>query len=205
VQHPGLRERKKQATRDGLIDAALELFDEQGVDETSVEQIAERVDVSPRTFYRYFAAKDDVLFADTGGRADRVAAVLRADDSTRSLLDVLCGAAVELASMLVSEHRRSVLRFRVIEGNDRLRAHFLRDGEEVADLCAAHAARRLGLAPGDLLPRLLGSCTVGALRAAHRRWLADPDLDIVAEVRTGFAVLADLDVSTNVDATTRAR
>ena len=196
VQQGGLRERKKQATRDALIQAALELFASQGVDDTSVEQIAERVEVSPRTFHRYFAGKDDVLFADHALRKDLVTATLAADDGTRPLLDVLCDAVVALASLVEGDHRRSVLRFRIIEANDRLRAHTLRASEELADLCAEHVARRLGLQPGDQLPRLLGLCTIGVLRTSHRRWLTSPKLDLVAEVRAGFALLADLDAAT---------
>ena len=76
----GLRERKKQATRDALIEAALELFSIQGFDTTSVDQIADRVEVSARTFHRYFPAKEHVLFADTASRMELVATQLAADD-----------------------------------------------------------------------------------------------------------------------------
>ena len=59
----GLRERKKQRTRAMLIEAAIDLCDRQGFENTTVEQIAAVADVSPRTFSRYFATKDAVVLA----------------------------------------------------------------------------------------------------------------------------------------------
>jgi AcrR family transcriptional regulator len=201
----GLRERKKEATREALVEAALELFAAQGFDATSVDQIADRVDVSARTFHRYFPAKEHVLFADTASRMELVATQLASDDGTRPVLDVLRDTAMELASVLAVDPRRQALRFRIIEGNDRLRAHNLRASEEIADLFAAHAAVRLGLDRSDRLPRLLGNWTYGVLRTAHRRWLDSPTLDMVEEVRAGFVILATVDDATATTTTTTTK
>lgn len=55
------RERKKIQLRDALITASYELFAEKGFDETRIEDITEKVDVSTRTFFRYFASKEGVV------------------------------------------------------------------------------------------------------------------------------------------------
>jgi AcrR family transcriptional regulator len=58
----GLRQRKKDSARRAIEDAAWELFAEQGYEETSINDIAERADVAPRTFFRYFPTKEAVMY-----------------------------------------------------------------------------------------------------------------------------------------------
>jgi AcrR family transcriptional regulator len=75
-----LRERKRVRTRQALIDAAAELFERRGYDGTTIADIAAAADVSTRTFFSYFASKDEVLFPDADAR---VKAALTAIDERR--------------------------------------------------------------------------------------------------------------------------
>src|SRR5260221_13030260 len=61
---PGLRQRKKQRTRETIARAARELFAERGYHATTLPDIAEAADVSTRTIFAYSPSKEDILFAD---------------------------------------------------------------------------------------------------------------------------------------------
>src|SRR5262252_10649046 len=74
---PGLRERKKQQTRETIERVALELFAERGYDETTLAEIAEAADVSPRTIFSYFTSKEDILFCMESGYIEEVREALQ--------------------------------------------------------------------------------------------------------------------------------
>ena len=64
MSSPGLRERKKQKTRWSIQEHALRLFEKQGYEQTTVDQIAAAAEISPSTFFRYFKTKEDVVLED---------------------------------------------------------------------------------------------------------------------------------------------
>ncbi len=92
----GLRERKKRRTRAMLIDTAIELCTRQGFERTTVEQIAAAADVSPRTFSRYFATKEDVVLALTADLVGAIAAQLFRQPRQLSELETLRGAQIDM-------------------------------------------------------------------------------------------------------------
>lgn len=94
----GLRERKKLQTRDRLIEAALELCDSQGFDATTVEQISDAANISPRTFNRYFATKEDVILAPVEDMIAAMAASLDAQPRTGNEFEALVNAQVQIFS-----------------------------------------------------------------------------------------------------------
>ena len=192
LEELGRRERKKIETRRALVDAALELFAERGIDATTVDDIADAVDVSARTFHRYFAAKEDVLFADNGERQATFESFLDARPADEPLLDTLRAAAHGLTDSFLADPATERRRMRLIITSYTLRARSLQYTDIFDGLLRQHVARRLSLDPGEPLPRVLAACTIAALRTARERWLDDEHLDYHAEIDQSFALLADL-------------
>ncbi len=105
----GLRERKKQATRKALRDAALRLALERGPDNVRVDDIADAAGVSPRTYYNYFSSREQAIVAAvTAEQEARVAAAVAARPATVRLADAVTDAIVEQYTN-PGEHSRDAL------------------------------------------------------------------------------------------------
>ena len=188
----GLRERKKRETRAALTDAALGLFAERGFDQTTVEDIAAVVGVSPRTFHRYFARKEDAVFADAEARLARFKSRLTEQEAPTVLAAV--GRAARAAAQEYAESPdRERTRSRLVSATPSLRAYNLSRYDEWSHVIAAFAADAVGEDPSDRWPATVGACTMAALTAATRRWAAGPDSDLVAEYDAVLELLAGLD------------
>jgi len=92
----GLRERKKQRTRQALFDAAMRLFTEQGYERTTVAEIAAAAEVSTKTLFNYFASKDEMVFALRRQRMDLVERTIEERGPGDGPADVLAGIAERL-------------------------------------------------------------------------------------------------------------
>jgi AcrR family transcriptional regulator len=97
-----MRDRKKQETRARLVAAAIGLFNERGFDNTTIEDIVERADFSRRTYFRHFATKEEVAFADAidrlEGFAAEVATSRGVDDPIGFVREGLATVALEFSS-----------------------------------------------------------------------------------------------------------
>ncbi|MFE1771324.1 TetR/AcrR family transcriptional regulator [Streptomyces sp. NPDC059008] len=183
----GLRERKKQRTRDALIRAALELFTEQGYEATTIDEIAEAVDVSQRTYFRYFANKEDVVFAVPEMVEARFIEELGARPATEAPLTALrsavmaawddIGSAIE-SVIPVELHMRS---YQMIESTPALVAVHLRRSSELEEQIARLIARREGLdVDTDPRPRVLVAAFSGVMRVAGKVWGEGQDCSVTA-------------------------
>jgi AcrR family transcriptional regulator len=99
----GLRERKRQQTRRELIGAAMRLFVEKGYEQTTVAEIASAAGVSTKTFFNYFASKDEVLFPHLSRRIDAAVALIEQRGPDDQMADVLVAAMHYMLADALSE------------------------------------------------------------------------------------------------------
>ncbi|MGO9156894.1 TetR/AcrR family transcriptional regulator [Mycobacterium sp.] len=99
----GLRERKRQQTRQELISAAMRLFDERGYEQTTVAEIASAAGVSTKTFFNYFASKDEVLFPHLSHRIDAAVAIIEQRGPDDQMADVLVAAMQHMLADALAE------------------------------------------------------------------------------------------------------
>lgn len=118
----GLRERKKVKARRDLERSALRLFARKGFADTTVDEIAAAVDLSPRTFFRYFASKEDVVFARAGEDLDALRACLRAVPADLLGYQAVETAVAAMARGLEDRGDEMKVRFGLVRANPLLRA-----------------------------------------------------------------------------------
>jgi AcrR family transcriptional regulator len=193
------RERKKRQTRDALVHAALTLFDAKGYEHTTVREITDAVDVSERTFFRYFASKEDLVLSF-------------AREGTDALLRALAArpAAEEPLTALRNAFRGSLLDLTADEGNvaaESLYLQVIKLMVSTPGLLAAHLryrndqdeetvrllAGREGVDPAtDLRPRVAAAVFGGLVYAAYRKWQTEGSGSVEAMLAAYDACAAQL-------------
>jgi AcrR family transcriptional regulator len=163
---PGLRERKKQKTRDTISKVALELFSERGYEQTTIAEIAEAADVSPRTIFAYFASKEDILFCDLPDVEGRLAQALRERPEGATALDALRDF---ISEAMLHPDRNQLLRKRILKRNETLmraeRARFA----PFEELMVEAIADDLQAGPDDIRPQIVAAALVAAFSSIQDR------------------------------------
>ncbi|MFI7454356.1 TetR family transcriptional regulator [Nonomuraea sp. NPDC049714] len=175
----GLRERKKAGTRRALIEAALTLFERHGFEGTTVQQIADEVEVARRTFNRYFTSKEDVVLAHEDQVMEDLLAAI--DGRPRSESPVTALRAVFHAFLTdpawcQNELPRMQRVQLLLDDNPALMGENMRRFALREELLARHLAERAGAGHG-FHARLLASTAFAALRIAFVEWARRPDAD----------------------------
>ncbi|MCZ0989440.1 TetR family transcriptional regulator [Streptomyces diastatochromogenes] len=182
-----LRERKKQRTRDALLRSALELFTTQGYEHTTVDEIAEAVGVSQRTFFRYFAGKEEAAFAVQDMAEARFVAAVRERPPHEAPMETLRQAVLEgwdglsEAIEAVVPVELYVRMYRAIESTPSLlAAHLLRSAATEETLARLLAEREGVDVDADPRPRLAVAVFGGVIRVTERQWCTGDDFSLEA-------------------------
>jgi AcrR family transcriptional regulator len=171
--------------------AALRLADERGLERVTVEEISEAVDVSPRTFFNYFATKDDAIIGEQPTDGPSVCDRLLAVPAEVPLVSALLQALTPEIEQFQAERDLWLLRMRVIKDNPSLLPILVARGAVAEQESAVAIATRLGLPRDAYLPLLAATLTGTAVRAAMMRWAdTSGDSDLLDLVREAFGVLA---------------
>jgi AcrR family transcriptional regulator len=164
-----LRERKKQKTREAIQREATRLFQKQGYEETTIEQIAAAVEISPSTFFNYFRTKEDVVLYDAYDPMVLTLFQSRPSDeplseSVRIVLDLLAPTL---------ERDREIIRARskLLLETPELRARLWSEVERAQGFFGVLLAERTGRDANDFEFRVVAIALVAAMMEAATEWV----------------------------------
>ena len=168
-----LRERKKAATRRRLMRIALLLFEERGFHETTVEDVAAASEVAPRTFFRYFPTKVDVLFADHDDLVALLRDTLAARAPDESIVRAVRRATLEGVERLIADPSPYLTRSRLAASVPAAHARSRQLDADYEEVIAQAVAAAHDTDPTtDLRARVVARAAWSATRAAREAWVA---------------------------------
>src|SRR3954454_7398217 len=172
---PGLRERKKAATRQSLHDAAVRLATEHGLDGITVEAIADEAGVSRRTFSNYFASKEEALMYGDFRRVRSLIATLRARPAGESPWAALTASAAEFNRQLGGLDPQMLAKGRLLRTHPTLLAAQVQTFAAIElEVAAEVSARMTEEDPRGVRARMTAATFLVALRVSVNMWLDAP-------------------------------
>lgn len=185
----GMRERKKARRREQITNAALRLFSERGFDGATIDDIAAAADVSRRTFFRYFARKEDVILDWKQRTADELRAALAARPAAEPPLEAIHRALATVAAGYSARPDLALGLMSLFESGPTLQPGS--DYQAWDSVLTEGIARRMGVDPTrDPGPRLLATVGFAVLAATVNSWgESGGKVDLVELLDEGFAAL----------------
>lgn len=187
---PRLRAGRPPATsRERLERLAFELFARKGFEETTVTDIAVAAGIARRTFFRYHASKNDLVWGDFDSELTRLHELLAACPPEQPMMDALREAVVSFNRFDPGDvpwHRKRmelILRVPALQADSTLRYASWRSA------VSAFVAARTGMPQGSLLPRQVGHAVLATAIAAYEQWLADASADLATLLRAAMREL----------------
>lgn len=184
----GLRERKKIKTRAIIRITAMRLFREQGYQETTVEQIAEAAEISPSTFFRYFASKESVVLEDEYDPL--LIEAYRSQPSELPPILALRKALREGFGQVSKEDQEDMWnRISLSYSIPELRGAALLQVMDTAETISAETAQRYGKSGDGLRTRAFAAAVVGVVIAAQMHYIGHPERQFVDIVDEALALM----------------
>jgi len=182
--------RKRITSRAELEQAAFGLFDRLGFEGTTVEDIARAAGIGRRTFFRYFASKNDVPWGNFEDELDRMRGWLAACPPQWPLMDAIRLAIVDFNKVPPEDERWHRRRMRLILGVPVLQAHSTLRYAEWRQVIADFVAERTGHPCDGLLPQTVAYAMLGVAIAAYEQWLEDDHSNLSELLDTAMRDLA---------------
>lgn len=179
IDKPGLRERKKAKTRALIQEQAMRLFEEQGYQATTVEQIADAAEVSPSTFFRYFGSKEEVVAYDAWDPL--VLEAWRAQPRDLGPIASLRNAMSSVFGSMTEEQKSEMMnRGRLLYSEPDLRTAAISELIRSTQMIIDELAVMVGRPADDFELRVFAGAFVGAFIASLLPVMTDPGADFVA-------------------------
>ena len=175
--------RRPVTTTTKISDIAIDLFDRDGFEETSVDDIAAAAGIARRTLFRYYPSKNAIAWGDFDDHLDDMRDLLDSLPDDLPLADALARALVEFNDVPESEAPRHRRRMNLLLTVPALQAHSMIMYADWRQVVATYAAKRLGLRPDDYQPQLIGWLALGTALAAYEQWLAGAQDQSVRRLR----------------------
>ncbi|MFF3490001.1 mycofactocin system transcriptional regulator [Streptomyces sp. NPDC002795] len=183
--------RPRATTRPDLERIGFELFARQGYEATTVDDIAGAAGIARRTFFRYFASKNDLVWGDFEQQLAGFRELLNATGASVPVMTALRAAVVDFNrfdATVVPWHRQ---RMQLILTVPTLQADATLRYSSWRAIVTDFVARRLGLTASDALPRLFGHTALAAAVTAYEHWLAVPEAELSELLDTAIRRLED--------------
>lgn len=178
-----LRERNRTRTRRDIENAALELFENQGYDETNIEEIAELAGVSRATFFRYYPSKEELLFTNEGAAVDEMVSHIASRDDPRHCLPALAPPVTRFGRGLLDDESSEGQRLtRLVMTTRELEARSMRMRLRWERGIAKQLSRERGEPSPGSTDILLANIAVACLAAALWEWQARPHTAAIEQI-----------------------
>jgi AcrR family transcriptional regulator len=179
----GLRERKKQRTRQAIVEVGTDLFVRQGYQQTTLAQIAEAADVSPSTFFNYFRTKVDIVFCLFDAVIESARRRIAERPEGEPAIKAIAAWLTEDLETVEQPYAGAIWRFPTIISSapELLAEERLREAQ-LEDVLAAGFARDLGESPDGVRARVLAAIALRGMLEAWAAWFekhaTDADLQL---------------------------